>query len=193
MLQSKYFENVDFSEFVLVFEKLFDIYKLEHNNHYNIQKNLLKLLTNIAYLNNIDILVNKIFLNKNIINNLFKYYNQSHKVIVLVYIDNIMVKQDKKVREFVLDMGGFDTVKSNICDYNSGKDIVKYSIKTLFDIIMEEKAFNIRLLFDKIYNTPIPDKIKEIAFNKDIPEDMENIIKSLVLDFEKYEKSFEIK
>ena len=193
MIQSKYFENVDFSEFVLVFEKLFDIYKLEHNNQYNIQKNLLKLLTNIACLNNIDILVNKIFLNKNIINNLFKYYNQSHKVIVLVYIDNIMVKQDKKVREFVLDMGGFDTVKSNICDYNSGKDIVKYSIKTLFDIIKEEKAFNIRLLFEKIYNTPIPDKIKEIAFNKDIPEDMENIIKSLVLDFEKYEKSFEIK
>lgn len=190
MIQSKYFENVDFSEFVLVFEKLFDIYKLEHNIHYNIQKNLLKLLTNIACLNNIDILVNKIFLNRNIINNLFKYYNQCHKVIVLVFIDNIMVKQDKKVREFVLDMGGFDTVKSNICDCSSEKDIFNYSIKTLFDIIKEEKAFNIRLLFEKIYNTPIPDKIKEIAFNKDISEDMENIIKSLVLDFEKYEKSF---
>ena len=192
-LDAKNFKNVDFTEFVLVFEKLFDIYKLEHSNHFHIQKNLMTLLSNVACLNNIDILENKIFLNRNIMNNLFKYYNQYHKVNVLVFIDNIMVKQNKKVREFVLDMGGFDAVKRNICDYSLEKDIVKYSIKTLFDIIKEEKAFNIRLLFDKIYNTSIPDKIKEIAFNKDILENMENIIKSLVLDFEKYEKSFESK
>ena len=124
-------------------------------------------------------------------NDLFKYYNEFHKVKVLVFIDNIMVKQNKKVREFVLDMGGFDAVKNNICTYIGEKEIVKYSIKTLFDIIKEEKAFNIRLLFDKIYNTSIPDKIKEIAFNKEMMEGIEDIIKSLILDFETYEKSLE--
>ena len=190
-LDSKHFETVDFSEFISAFIKLFDMYKLEYSNYFNIQKKLLILIGNMACINNIDILMNKIFLNSNIMNDLFKYYNEFHKIKVLVFIDNIMVKQNKKVREFVLDMGGFDAVKNNICTYIGEKEIVKYSIKTLFDIIKEEKAFNIRLLFDKIYNTSIPDKIKEIAFNKEMMEGIEDVIKSLILDFETYEKSLE--
>ena len=187
-LDSKFFENVDFSEFIEVFIKLFDIYKLEY---YNIQKKLLILMANMVCLNNIDILINKIFLNSSIMNNLFKYYNRFHKLKVLVFIDNVIFKQNKKVREFVLDIGGFDTIKNNICNYIVEKQIAKYSIKILFDIIIGKKAFNFKLLFDKIYNTSIPEKIKEINFNKEIVEGMENEIKLLIFDFEIYEKSLE--
>jgi hypothetical protein len=45
-------------------------------------------------------------------------------------------------------------------------------------------------LFEKIYNTAIPDKIKELAYELKFQEiEIEVVIKSLIKDFETYEKS----
>lgn len=193
-IDSKYFQNFDFSQFSMVYEKLFSMYKFEHSNFYHIQNNLLLILSNIACLNNNEQLICKFIMNNNIINDLFKCYNQYHKLKILLFIDNIMVKQSKRVRDYIMTMGGFDIVKNDLCEYNGNdKNIMKLNIQTLFDIIKAEKPFNNKLLFEKLYNTPIPDKIKEIASNKDLLDESEEIIKSLILDFEKYEKSFENK
>lgn len=193
-IDSKYFKNFDFSQFSMVYEKLFSMYKFEHSNFYHIQNNLLLILSNIACLNNNEQLICKFIMNNNIINDLFKCYNQYHKLKILLFIDNIMVKQSKRVRDYIMTMGGFDIVKNDLCEYNGNdKNIMKLNIQTLFDIIKAEKPFNNKLLFEKLYNTPIPDKIKEIASNKDLLDESEEIIKSLILDFEKYEKSFENK
>ena len=61
-------------------------------------------------------------------------------------------------------------------------------------MIQKEKGFNIRLFFEKIYNTAIPEKIKEIALNINIDEnndenEYENKIKNILYDFEVYENS----
>ena len=69
-------------------------------------------------------------------------------------------------------------------------EIVKNSLKAFHKLIEKEKKGNIRLLFEKIYNTAIPDKIKELAYELKFQEiEIEVVIKSLIKDFEIYEKS----
>jgi hypothetical protein len=82
--------------------------------------------------------------------------------------------------------------------------IKKISIKALYQLIKNEKAYDIRGLFDELYNTSIPEKIKAMFYdnkvnnendsdklveNKD--ENIPNMLQSLITDFEKYEKSLE--
>ena len=116
-----------------------------------------------------------------------------------------METQSKKVRDFILDLGGFEIIKNNICQNKEiNIEIMKISIKALYQLIKAEKSNNIRLLFAKMYFTAIPDKIKELVFDKDINNDNNNenfienenenisfIFKSLINDFEIYEKSLE--
>ena len=102
-------------------------------------------------------------MNNNIIKVLFNYYNKFHKPEILLFLENIMIKQHKKVRDFILNKGGFEIIKNNICSYNGDcPNIIEKSISSLYNLIKAEKAFNIRLLFQQIYNTSIPDKIKEL-------------------------------
>ena len=191
-LDSKYLINIDYSEFSVVLKELFSIYKMHHNNHYDIQTYLLILLSNLACFSDIEEIIIKILMNNNIIKYVFNYYNKYHKIDVLIFMDNIMVKQHKKVRDFILNMGGFEIIKNNICIYNGDCiEIIENSISVLYNLIKAEKAFNIRLLFEKLYKTSIPDKLKEIVSNMDLEKEKETQIKSMINDFEKYEKSLE--
>ena len=192
-LDSKYLKNFDYSQFALVLERLISLYKMHHINHFDIQSGLLGLLSNLACFNDIDEIVYRILMNNNIIKYLFNYYNKYHLSDILLFIENITIKQLKRIRDNILNMGGFEIIKNNICNYNEdNKDILEKCIKILYKIIEGEKAFNIRLLFEKLYNTPIPDKIKDIASNVDLSIESENIIKSIVKDFEIYEKSLDL-
>ena len=165
---------------------------MHHNNHYDIQTYLLILLSNLACFSDIEEIIIKILMNNNIIKYVFNYYNKYHKIDVLIFMDNIMVKQHKKVRDFILNMGGFEIIKNNICIYNGDCiEIIENSISVLYNLIKAEKAFNIRLLFEKLYKTSIPDKLKEIVSNMDLEKEKETQIKSMINDFEKYEKSLE--
>ena len=191
-IDSQYLNKLDFNQFAVVYEKLFSIYKMHHSNHYDIQKNLLLVLSNIACFNDINYLIKNILTNNRIIKDLFKYYYNYHKLDILLFIDNIMVKQPRPVRDFILNMGAFDIIKNSIYDYDGDKnEVVEGGIKALYDLIKAEEAYNIRFLFEKLYNTSIPDKIKEIAFNQNLAEDIEEITKLIIIDLEKYEKSLE--
>ena len=130
--------------------------------------------------------------NNKIISTLFQYYYNEQKLETLQFIDNVMTKQEKDIRDLVLNLGGFEIIKRNICDYNiTDRKIILSSINVLYKLIEAEKSFNIRLLFENIYNTSIPEKIKEIFFDKDIQNENEHIIKLIITDFETYEKSLE--
>ena len=191
-LNSKDIKNIDYSQFGIVLEKLFSVYKMHHSNHYDIQSNLLTLLSNLACFNDIEEIINKILMNNNIIKDLFNYYNKYHKTEVLSFLQNIMIIQHKKVRDFILNMGGFEIIKNNICEYNEDcPNIIEKSISSLYYLIKAEKSFNIRTLFQKLYNTSIPDKIKEIYSDINLSTETEELIKLIIDDCEKYEKSLE--
>ena len=106
----------DFIYFNTVIERLVSMYKLHVKNHFETQKKLIVLLSNMACFEDIEQIVQKIFLNKNIIKDLFKYYNPNHKKSIVLFIDNIFEKQRKNVRDFILDLGAFDILGNNICN-----------------------------------------------------------------------------
>ena len=195
-LESKYLEYFDdYSSFALVIEKLISLYKLHAKNHFDIQIKLVKLMANLACFSDIEPIITKFITNRNIIKDLFKYYNSFHKKDIILFIDNIIEIQPKKVIDFILDSGGFDIIKNNICNLNDNNtELVKNSIIAFYKLIQKEKGFNIRLFFEKIYNTAIPEKIKEIALNINVDEnndenEYENKIKNILYDFEVYENS----
>ena len=192
-LDSKYIINLDFSSFSLVIEKLFDDYKLENSDRsYYIRNKLVILLSNLACFDDVDQIVSKFMKNNKIIITLFQYYYNEHKLETLQFIDNVLTKQKKDIRDLVLNFGGFEIIKRNICDSDiTDRKIILSSINVLYKLIVAEKAYNIRLLFENIYNTSIPEKIKEIFFDKDIQNENEHIIKLIITDFETYEKSLE--
>ena len=192
-IDSKYIINLDFSSFSLAIDKLFDVYKIENNNEcYYIRNKLVILLSNLACFDDVEQIVTKFMKNVKIINTLFQYYYNENKLETLLFIDNVMTKQEKDIRDLVLNLGGFDIIKRNICDNDTtDKKIILSSINVLYKLIEAEKAYNIRLLFEIIYNTSIPEKIKELFFDKDIQNENEHIIKLIITDFEIYEKSLE--
>ena len=191
-LDSKYLQNIDYSQFALVIERLLSLYRLHHSNHFDIQSSLINLLSNLACFNDIEGIVNKILLNNNIIKYLFNYYNKYHLSEVLWFLDNMAEKQLKKVRDYILNMGGFEIIKNTICNYNEdNKNIIEKSIGILYKIIEAEKAFNIRLLFEKLYQNSIPEKIKDFYLNVNYSPEFEVKIKSIIKDFETYEKSLD--
>ena len=205
-LDSKCFQFFnEYKAFSKLIEELISMYKFHSQNHYELQTKLIKLLSNLACFNDIDEIINNFLLNKNIIIDLFNYYYPYHKFEIIFFISNIMETQSKKVRDFILDLGAFEIIKNNICiNKEINIEIMKISIKALYQLIKAEKSNNIRLLFEKMYYTAIPDKIKELVFDKDINNDNNNenfidnenenisfIFKSLINDFEIYEKSLE--
>mgnify|MGYP002624877846 CR=1 FL=1 len=190
-IDSKYIINLDFSSFSLVIEKLFDIYKFENNNkYYYIRNKLVVLLSNLACFDDVEQIVTKFMKNYKIINTLFHNYYNDQILETLLFIDNVMTKQKKDIRDLILNLGGFDIIKRNICN-GTDKKIILSSINVLYKLIEAEKSFNIRLLFENIYNTSIPEKIKELFFDKYIQNENEDIIKLILTDFETYEKSLE--
>ena len=187
-LESKYLEYFDdYSSFSLVIEKLISLYKLHAKNHFEIQIKLVKLMANLACFSDIEPIITKFITNRNIIKDLFKYYNSFHKKDIILFIDNIIEIQPKKVIDFILDSGGFDIIKNNICNFNDNNtELVKNSIIAFYKLIQKEKGFNIRLFFEKIYNTAIPEKIKEIALNINVDDnndenEYENKIKNIFI------------
>ena len=177
----------------MVIEKLISIYKYHSQNHFEIQQKLITLLGNLACFDDIENIVKKIINKNNIVKDLFKYYYPHHKVKVVFFIYNVMAKQAKSIRDFILDLGAFDILKNDICNYNNGTELelMIECVKALHQLIKQEKSFNIRALFEKLYNTAIPDKIKELVLENDLNLETQNILKSLVTDFETYEKSLE--
>ena len=192
-LETKDIINYDLSQFILVFEKLFDIYKMHHSNHYDIQDVLLQLLSNLACFCDVGEIVIKIFFNNKMMNNLFVYYYNYHKSRTMQILDNIIVKQHKKIKDFILDIGGFNVIKNSIVNYDSEcmENIMEEGLVALYHLINSEKQFNIRLLFEKLYRTAIPEKIKEIELNIDLHTEIDTKVKMIILDFETYEKSLE--
>ena len=162
------------------------------------------LVINLACFNDINDIITKILLNRNVIKALFHNYYQYHKFDIIFFISNAMEKQSKNVRDFLLENVAFDIFKNNICNNNKNIKITKISIKALYQLIKAEKSGNIKLLFEKIYNTAIPDKIKELVNDKSINSDIDNepfidkidenipdIFDSLIHDFEEHEKSLD--
>ena len=190
-LDSKNLKNIDFLNFSIVLQKLFSLYKLHHANHFDLQRKLIVILSNLACFEDISDIVTKIMQNDNILKDLFNYYYTFHKSEVILFIDNVMVKQHKNIRDFILKMGAKDIIKNNICEYDKNMiEIVKGSIQILYKLIKAEKAFNIRLLFEKIYNTSIPERIKELI-NDENMSGIDEFIQAIVSDFETYEKSIQ--
>ena len=193
----------DYSTLALIIEKLIEKYKQHNQNHYEIQKNLINLLSNLACFNDIDDIIKKILLNKNIIMNLFKYFFHSHQFDTIFFISNIMEKQSKNIRDFYIDLGALDIIINCICN-NQNIIIIKISIKALYQLIKAEKLNNIRALFEALYKTALPEKIKELVYDTNInnekdndkfidndSENIPNIFKQLINDFEVYEKSLD--
>ena len=187
----------------MIIEKLIEKYKQHNQNHYEIQKNLINLLSNLACFNDIDDIIKKILLNKNIIMNLFKYFFHSHQFDTIFFISNIMEKQSKNIRDFYIDLGALDIIINCICN-NQNIIIIKISIKALYQLIKAEKLNNIRALFEALYKTALPEKIKELVYDTNInnekdndkfidndSENIPNIFKQLISDFEVYEKSLD--
>jgi len=202
--ETKYFKNFnDYSTLSIVIEKL--IIKFNPKNDFKQQRKLIKILSNLALFNDINDIIAKILLNKNIIKELFQNYYLYHKLDIIVFISNVIEKQSKNVRDFFIENGAFEIIKNNICnDICKDNRIIKLSIKILYQIIKEEKSYDIKLLFEKIYNTAIPDKIKNLVNDNNINNNLDNdifinksnekisdIFNNLINDFEKYEKTLD--
>ena len=174
LLDSCYLKYFDYSQFIKTFENLFNYFKVNHSEeNIIIEKQLIHLLSVLACFDDIQQIINGILLNQNIISNLFKVYYEKDESMTLLFIDNIMIKQKREVRNFILDMGAFDILKNNILNYNEKNiKMVKSSINILFKIIKVEKGINDKSFLEKIYNTSIPDKIKELYSNNIIPNDI---------------------
>ena len=103
-----------------------------------------------------------------------------------------MEKQQKIQRDCLLNSGGFTIIQDIICN-ETNTEIIILGIKALYYLINQEKAYNINLLFQKIYNTPIPTKIKNIILDIDTTYDIktiESMINQIICYFDIYEKSF---
>ena len=72
-------------------------------------------MSNLACFNDIDEIVYRILMNNCIIKYLFNYYNKHHLSEKLLFIENITIKQLKRIRDNILNMGGFEIIKNNIC------------------------------------------------------------------------------
>ena len=193
IVDSKYIKNLDLSYFYSMYEKLLDVYKLHHVNHYYIQDGLVQLLANLACFEDVEQIVEKFMMNKKIIITIFKYYYDYHKLQTLQFIDNVLTKQTKEVKDFILNLGAYDIIYKNICEYD-GKDseIINLNVKIFYKLIKDEKAFDINSFLEKIYKTSIPDKIKELYLNKDIQLETDAILKLIITTFENYEKATNI-
>ena len=190
LLDSCYLKNIDFSKFIKTFENLFNYFKVNHSKDRQIEKRIVHLLSVLACFDDIKEIINDILLNKNIIFYLFQKYYETDKSMNLLFIDNIMIKQASEVKNFILDMGAFDILKNNICNYNEKDiEIIKYSISILFKIIKAERGINNKTFLEKIYRTSIPDKIKELYNNNIIPND--DISKYIIDELDNHEKKFE--
>ena len=202
--ETKYFKNSnDYSTLSIVIEKL--IINFNPKNDFKQQRKLIKILSNLALFNDINDIIAKILLNKNIIKELFQNYYLYHKLDIIVFISNVIEKQSKNVRDFFIEIGAFEIIKNNICnDICKDNRIISLSIKILYQIIKEEKSYDIKLLFEKIYNTAIPDKIKNLVNDNNINNNLDNdifinksnekisdIFNNLINDFEKYEKTLD--
>jgi hypothetical protein len=191
-VDSKYVKNLDLSYFVFVYEKLLDIYKMNHINHYCIQDDLVQLLSNLACFDDIEQIVEMIIMNNKILTIIFKYYYEYHKLKTLSFIGNIMGTELKGVRDSILNLGGFDIINKNICNYDgNSKEVIASSVKILYKLIKAESLFNINLLLGKIYKTSIPDKLKVLYYKNDIQPETETTIKLIINIFEIYEKTLE--
>ena len=202
--ETKYFKNFnDYSTLSIVIEKL--IINFNPKNDFKQQRKLIKILSNLSLFNDINDIIAKILLNKNIIKELFQNYYLYHKLDIIVFISNVIEKQSKNVRDFFIENGAFEIIKNNICnDICKDNRIIKLSIKILYQIIKEEKSYDIKLLFEKIYNTAIPDKNKNLVNDNNINNNLDNdifinksnekisdIFNNLINDFEKYEKTLD--
>lgn len=66
-----------------------------------------------------------------------------------------------------------------------------YDLLSFYDSINAEKKFKIRILFDKIYSIEIPEKIREIQIDINLPPFIDAKTKAIISDFETYEKYLE--
>ena len=191
-VDSKYVKNLDLSYFVFVYEKLLDIYKMNHINQYCIQDELVQLLSNLAYFVDTEQIVEKFMMNNKIITIIFKYYYEYHKLKTLSFICNVMGKQLKGVRDSILKLGGFDIINKNICNYDgNSKEVIASSIKILYKLIEAESLFNVNLLLEKLYKTSVPDKLKILYYENDFQPETQAIIKLIISIFEEYEKTLD--
>ena len=192
-VDSKYVKDLDLSDFYSKYEKLLDLYKLHHVNHYYIQDSLVQILSNLACFEDVEEIIQKFMMNNKIITIIFNYYYKYHKLQTLQFIDNVLTKQSKEVKDFILNLGAFDIINKNICEYDGNdSEIINSSVKILLKLIKDEKTFNINSFLEKIYKSPIPDKIKELYLNKDIQLETEAILKLIITTFENYEKKSNI-
>jgi hypothetical protein len=170
-LDSKYLKHLDFSDFKTTFEKLLFHYKSNDNNNSNnndIQNKIVLLLDNLACFEDIEQILQNFLMNKNIVDILFKYYYNCNQNEALLFIDNIMTKQNKKVRDFILDMGGFDIIKNCICNNNeNNKEIINICINILSKLIQLEESNKTKEIMDKIYKNDneriIDEKIRKLG------------------------------
>ena len=191
-LDSKYLKHLDYSNMKIIYSNLIFYYKSKDNISNDIANKLVVLLGNLACFEDIEQIVQFFLLDKNIISTLFIYYYNYHKNETLLFIDNVMTKQNMQVRDLILDIGGFDIINNNICNYNDNEnEIIKSCINILYKLIMNEKDKKNKVYFDKLYKTSVPNKIKELYNNMKIETDFEKKIKFIIEFFDIYEKSLD--
>ena len=185
LLDSKDLKNIDYLNFYSFFETIFNFYINNCSNNNNIEEKIVHLLGVLACFEDIEQIIQLFLFNKNIIINLFKHYNECNKEEVLLFIDNIMIKQKKEVCDFVINMGVLDLIKNNIFNFNlNNENVFESSINTLSKIIQFEKNINNNLFFDTLILSSIIDKIKEIYINHKFKKETENIMKLIIEEFE---------
>lgn len=188
ILDEKYLTNIDYSNFYNSFEKLFIFYKNYHTNDDDIDEKMVHLLGILACFENNDSIIKLFLINKIIIENLFQFYYEFNKLETLLFIDNIMIKQNKDVRNFILEKGGFNIIIKNICENNDNeKEVLNSSINILFKLLENEKDNKDKIYLEKIYQTSVPEKIKELYNNNKISKN--EIIITIINYLENYEKS----
>ena len=185
LLDSKYLKNIDYLNFFSSFEALFN-YNINNHTNKEIEDKLVHLLGVLACFDDIEQIIQYFLLNKNIIDNLYKNYNECNKLEILLFIDNIMTKQKKDVCIFIIDMGAIDIIKNNIFNYNiNDKNIFESTINTFLKIIQFENSINNKLFFNKLELYSIIDKIKEIYINNKFTKENEKIIQLIIEKFDK--------
>ena len=190
LIDYKYLKNIDFSNFITTFENLFNYFKLNHSENKEIEIKLVHLLSTLACNNDIEPIIKYILTNKNIINNLFQKYCDYDKYETLLFIDNIMIKQNIEVKHIILNLGAFDFLKNYIYNYNENDtENLKLCIHSIYKIIESEQEINRTLFLEKLYTTSIPDKIKELFNNNKIKNENETLFKLLINELDNYEKT----
>ena len=184
-------DNIDPLNFQSLIEKLLRKYRLNLRSHKKIQIYLINILASFAFLNDNVQITKYIFYNKNIIDQLFKYYYKTNKMPFLRFILNIVENQNTEVIYFIMNSGGLKIVEENIKNFEqiNNNSIIEHSIKIFWKVTEKEKITGIKHIFDKLNKSDFFDKVYLLYYNNNnLNIECKTILQKIMELHESYEK-----